>query len=1232
MKKRQVMAWMLAAAMTLTACGGAAASGSSSAAPADEAQTASASTEEAAAEEEGAAEVTAEDPGSQAVTLAEAELLSVDAKAQIVTLKTDGVTDPVGLDDETPAFSWQMASEVTGAAQSSYQIVVSAADGTEMWDSGVVESRESVDIAYEGQPLEARTAYSWAVTVTDTAGNQITSEPASFETGLMSEDIKAWNGAQMIGADELQVDAASLPGFVIKSGVQIPDGSNTASFIIGADDFRLENSSFNIHSVASEENYVRIELDISDVSGSGAKINVYRVGYAPEDSADTPLVTVADNEQLLEAITAANAHDAHEIEIAVNGSDISFVIDGTALKLKEKVTVNDLGGDSSYNSYPNLGSIGLSGDAVFTDFRVQNGGHYGESVLFDAETGATYAIFDGMEGVEADGNVITVSTDKIQYADPSYAAAPMLRKEFAPSGELEAARLYLTAQGIYNYYINGQEIAPDEWFNPGSESYDAYLAYNTYDVTELIKEGDNAMGAVLGEGWWCGQMTYDVKNANYYGEQPALMAMLALDYKDGTTEYVVTDDSWSYFGDGPVRLASFFQGERYDATKEAAVEGWTEAGFDASSWRNAAIIKTRAPFAAPALVTRTDKPVHIIRTNEVVESLGTAKEGSDSYIYDMGENVSGVPVITIPEDLAKEGETLTIRFAEILYPEMEEYTEAGIAGTLMVENYRAALVTDFYTMKAGEQVFIPDLTFHGYRYIEITGLGEELPAENVQMYVLSSLDAAATYTSSNELANQLFRNITNSTTSNYISIPTDCPQRNERLGWTGDAQVFALTGSYIADTYNFMDIWMDSVRADSNKETGISAQYSPSLTQYELGAESIEHSGMSFGITWNALAVTIPYNLYVQTGRKDIAEANIDNIITYVDHMIDTPFKYKDAAGEKKTDARLTGETGTLADHLARITTDSVILGEAVYIQCLDDAAILCEAVGNEEKASVYRSHAVAAREAWNEIFIDPETGKTRTAAGEMQDTQASYATALAFGVVSEENLEKVLTNYEATIAEASGQDNDGVELVPYTLTTGFNATGNLLPALSRYGLNETAYKMFESTEYASWLYPVTVGATSIWERWNSYTEEAGFNGNNAMNSFNHYSYGAVGQWMMAYQAGIQSVNGQPGYQTFILQPIAGGDYTDLAASYDSVYGTIRSGWTADAGVMTSYDATVPANTTATLYLPTTAADAVDAEGVTYVGAEVHNGIDVQVYQLAAGTYHFEIGESVTCG
>jgi len=226
----------------------------------------------------------------------------------------------------------------------------------------------------------------------------------------------------------------------------------------------------------------------------------------------------------------------------------------------------------------------------------------------------------------------------------------------------------------------------------------------------------------------------------------------------------------------------------------------------------------------------------VIRTNDVKEALGETKEGSGSYIYDMGENVSGVPVITIPEEYAKPGETVTVRFAEILYPELEEYTNEGVDGMLMVENYRTAMVTDFYTMKEGENVFTPDLTFHGYRYIEITGLDQELPADCIKMQVLSSLDANAEYESSNELTNQLFTNITNSTTSNYISIPTDCPQRDERMGWTGDAQIFALSGSYVADTYNFMRQWMDTVRADCG-ETGMSSQYCPAFVTYDPEAD-----------------------------------------------------------------------------------------------------------------------------------------------------------------------------------------------------------------------------------------------------------------------------------------------------------------------------------------------------------------------------------------------------------
>jgi alpha-L-rhamnosidase len=234
--------------------------------------------------------------------------------------------------------------------------------------------------------------------------------------------------------------------------------------------------------------------------------------------------------------------------------------------------------------------------------------------------------------------------------------------------------------------------------------------------------------------------------------------------------------------------------------------------------------------------------------------------------------------------------------------------------------------------------------------------------------------------------------------------------------------------------------------------------------------------------------------------------------------------------------------------------------------------------------------------------------------------------------VISDENLEKVLENYERTITDPVSEDRDGVEVVPYTLTTGFNATGNVLNALSDYGLNDTAYKLFESTDYASWLYPVTQGATSIWERWNSYTTENGFGGNNSMNSFNHYSYGAVYEWMIGYQLGIMTDETQPGYQHFILQPTTGGTFTKASGSYDSVYGTIRSGWTAQDGVMTGYDVTVPANTSATLYLPVAAETAEVCEGVTFAGTETHNGIETAKFELVAGTYHFDVqdGEILT--
>ena len=1145
----------------------------------------------------------------------------------VICLETQGKTNPIGIDSQNPAFSWKMQSSAIGAAQTAYHIVVKDAADKVVWDSGEVESSKSNEIVYEGDALTPCTGYTWNVTIKDQNGAELVSDDAYFETSLMDTSIEAWDGAEWIGAGELSLDAASKAVFHISADVQLSEGSSAASFILGADDFRLENKAFN-NRLQEGENYVRVELDFSGASKTGGvKINAYRLGYDAGDDPSVPFFTIEENEDLDTVLNADNQYEPHHVDIFCTASTLTVTVDD--IELKDTILVNTM---ENGNTFPNLNSVGFAANAgegaSFTDYTISNGGRFARGTLLNGETGAGYDIFAGLDGITVDGNVITVDGGEngvLGYADPSYAAAPMLRTDFTAASEVASARLYLTAQGIYDYYINGQEVAPEEWFNPGSTEYDQILTYNVYDVTDFVQAGENAMGAVLGEGWWTGMTTFECLNNNYYGDQNALLAKLVLTYTDGSTETVVTDpESWTYYNDGPVRLASMFQGERYDATKEAAVEGWTEAGYDASAWTAASVIEPRKQFANFALSTRYDTPVHVIRTAEVKEALGETKEGSGSYLYDMGENVSGVPVITIPEELAKPGETLTVRFAEILYPELPEYTEAGVDGMLMVENYRSAMVTDFYTMKEGENVFAPDLTFHGYRYIEISGLDAELPAECIKMQVLSSLDATASYESSNELTNQLFANITNSTTSNYLSIPTDCPQRDERMGWTGDAQVYALSASYVADTYAFMRQWMDTVRADCG-DTGLSSQYCPAFVNYDPENDDvIPHNGQSFGITWNCLVVTIPYNLYVQTGNLEIVKDNIDNICTYVDHLAATPMKYKDENGDKQEEPRLTGETGTLCDHLSRIPTDGVMLGNAVYIACLDEAALMAEAAGRTDKAEEYRGIATTAREAWNEFFIDEETGKTKNAKNEIVDTQASYATPLRFHVISEENLPRALEHYARTIEEPDVTDSDGLEVPAYTITTGFNATGNVLNSLSENGRNDLAYRMFESTDYASWLYPVTQGATSIWERWNGYTNELGFNGNNSMNSFNHYSFGACFEWMMAYQLGICADTENPGYQHFILQPTVGGDFTYAKGSYDSVYGTVKSGWTAEDGRITSYDVTVPANTTATLYLPVQA-QVVPCEGMTVVGETMHNGITTEQIELVAGTYHIDI-------
>lgn len=1168
----------------------------------------------------------------------------------IVELTTDGLTNPIGVDTQTPVFTWQMESGKTGAKQTAYQITVMDMEGSVVWDSGVVDSGESANIKYEGETLQPKTEYQWKVAVTDEDGSVWESETNTFETSFLDTTYESWGDAQWIGSSKKNLDASSANLFDMHMNVTIPEGNTKASVIFGADDYRLQNKAMNVWN-RENENYFRYEVDLTD--SENPKLNIYVVGMTTmvdeldedgnqivtenfwggtsvsqieqeeEGAADIPDITVDIPAEVFEGKSLNEAISLRIWTDQCNCISVSM----NNVEVDSSRQLNPLGGDHNSNTFPNLNSIGFAVNAgetaYYDDVRVDMYGDNDDNVvLFNKDTGATYSIFENMDGVtvSADEDKITVEGGEqgvIAYADPSDGASPMVRTEFSTEKEVASARMYVSAQGTYEMFINGAKVG-DGLFNPGNEEYSTYMPYQIYDVTDMIQSGENAIGVQMGQGWWSGELNYTTGDYNYYGPYQAVMARMDITYTDGTTDTIVTNDTdWSVSTEGPVKSESHYNGERYDEQTAQEYEGWDTADYtETEEWETPVVHEPKMNDFS--FVVRYDTEAKIVNELEVKEALGEAKENTGSYIYDMGENVIGVPHITIPAEYVDPGSTVTIRYAEILYPDLPEYEEQGLVGTMMVENLRAALCTDFFIAGEGDQEFEPHFTFHGYRYIEISGLKKELPKEYIKTEVISSVEMTASYDSSNENVNRLFQNVQNSQTSNFLSLPTDCPQRNERLGWTGDAQVFSMAASYNADVYNFYRNWLKSLRACQRKDGSLPV-YAPTAEPQE---EEFIGSGFS-GVSWDAALTVIPYNMYMQTGNTAIIEDNIEAIDRYLDYL--------DSYDMNETYTHLTSRTGVLADWLSVDATDAGLINNAVYVYLIGLARDMAEIIGNTELHDKYAEQYDLAKAEWNACYVESETGRlystvtTDDFGNELEnpetsyyDTEAAYATPLRYGVFSEENEAKAVENYVETVKAAG-----------YTITSGFSGTPNLVPVLTKYGYTEDAYKLFEQTDYASWLYPVTQGATSIWERWNSYTVEGGFNGNNSMNSFNHFSLGAISEWMMAYQLGITREDGQAGYKKFVLQPTVGGTFSYANGSYESNYGTIASGWTAEGGCMTTYTATVPANTTATLYLPISEeqANATTApEGAAFVEMTEHNGTVCAVYTLEAGSYEFTIG------
>lgn len=1195
---------------------------------------------------------------------------SINAMTSIANLRVQDAKEPLAIEDTRPLFSWQILSDLTGQEQAAYQIIVTReSDNRLVWNSGRVVSGISNNIKYLGVALQPESGYSWEVTVWD-VNNKAYTEAARFETGLMNPTMAAWEGAQFIGSKAISLDAASHSYFEIFTKFRLQKGDK-ASLILGANDFRLTDAFQNPENL-SGENYVRVEIDLSGVgSAQGAALNIYRVGYAKKDRADCPFISLSaanfPQTNINEIFTSENKDAEHTFSLFVENSNIYFAIDdkdvlsvpaqyhafssgfavgSSNLKVRNatRFQIGPWGNTHDYNTLPNLCSVGFAAmpgcEVTYTDYRIKNCGHSINSIAFDE---SRYSVFREIPNTRVLGNKIIVnnltSATTIGYADPSHGALTMLRSTFNLTKKIKKAKLYATAMGAYEMHLNGKRVGED-WFAPGDSQFREVLGYHAYDVTDLVDTGTNCIAAQLNPAWYIGYMTFTISNFNFFGDNEALLAKLVITYEDGSKQVIVSDpDTWKAYNDGPVRHGSFFNGERYDANKENGIKGWNTTAYKAEEWKKAETIALRE-WIHFDIRARYDSPVKIRETLTAVKQMPAHSKDQHSYIYDMGVNMVGVPSITIPAGWLKAGDTVILRYAEQLYPGfkgdekyyVDTYGSKGknIAGRPLYETLRAALVTDFYTAGNSEAVVIqPSTTHRGYQYIQITLPSHKgaLPAENVKGLVLSSDEIStgtyeATTSDGNKtarLVNQLFKNIQRSQLGNFFTIPTDCPQRNERMGWTGDAQAYTRTATYNSDVMNFFRQWMVSLRADQGigSETEVPGGIGSTVPTYN----QTDDINFADGTTWAAAICMVPWQLYSQYGNTQIIEENIEPMMNWLNGM--------DFYDFSETYPHLSGKTTGLADWLAMDErTPADMMNNAIYIYMMELTAKMASAIGRTDYAAILRERHLLAKAEWNKAYVNPENGKTKSADGAVIHSQSSYATPLNFNCFDEMNKPKAEAHLAELAANPSASGTGEKKFPAYTITTGFSGTPNILPALSRTGRTEEAFHMFTCTDFTSWLYPVTKGATSIWERWNGYEVAFGERNENHMNSFNHFALGAVGQWMYEYQLGI--TGGKQGYKDFILQPSVGANYTSLSGSYTSNYGTIRSAWTTNGqGTMLSYITTVPPNTTATLFLPI--AQSVDefatTQGVKFIKKTTHFNVPVAEYELKAGTFEFIITE-----
>ena len=758
-------------------------------------------------------------------------------------------------------------------------------------------------------------------------------------------------------------------------------------------------------------------------------------------------------------------------------------------------------------------------------------------------------------------------------------AVPMMRRAFTSRGEVVRARAYVTSHGLYQLFLNDQRVGDAE-LTPGWTSYNKRLQYQTYDVTRLIRSGANVAGALLGDGWFRGVIGF-AGHRNHYGDRLAMLLQIEITYRDGTKRLVISDQNWRA-ATGPILMSEIYAGETYDARQEKT--GWSAPGYDDSDWKSVVSLDDSqehlvAPVSAPVRKQEELTPIRIFTTP------------AGQTVADMGQNMVGWIRLKVS---GPRGTTVTLRHAEVL----------DAQGNLYTDNLRTAAQTVHYTLKGGGvEIYEPHFTFQGFRYVAVEGYPGRLTPEGLTGIVVhSDIGRSGELETSNALINQLQHNIVWGQKGNFVDVPTDCPQRDERLGWTGDAEVFAPTAAFNADVDGFFAKWLQDLAADQYSDGAV-----PYVVPDVIGVTTDSKGGTrrSAGAAgWSDSATLIPWDMYLAYGDRGLLADQYESMV-----------KWQEYEHRRAGDALVWSGDFQFGDWLdffgpAKHTnfgsTSTDMIATAYFAHSTDILQRAAQVLDKPDDAMRYAALLEQVKAAFQARFVQPDGVVA-------EGTQTAYVLALDFDLLPE-SLRPLAAARLAQDVRERGH-----------LTTGFLGTPRLLAVLSRYGYLQEAYALLTREDFPSWLYPVKQGATTIWERWDGLKPDGTFE-DQSMNSFNHYAYGAVGDWMYSVMAGIAIDPAAPGYKHILIQPHLGGGFSSVSASHISPYGKVSSQWRVVAGT-SHLTVQIPANTTATVRVPAAQRSALLESGK---HIDVSNGIlGVQqagpdaIVEVGSGQYEF---------